>query len=225
LAHQLFNLRPGGSQGLKGEIFVGKKKEINWQEEIAAECIECGACSDECLLLTEIGEEPASIAARNIEADEAFGCSMCMLCESVCPLDLSPGSMFAQKRIQAVADGEIDIDDYRYLFPDRSLNIMSFFRQYYGIDYTDIEASPGAEVGFFPGCTMMTYSEQLTRRVYDEIKKSFGNVILLNDCCGKPLYQLGLPARSEANRDILIKKTKSLGLKKIVAVCPNCFYH
>lgn len=201
-----------------------KNKKINWQDEIAAECIECGACTEECMLLAEIGEEPASIAARNIEANEAFGCSMCMLCESVCPLDLSPGSMFAQKRIQAVADGEIDINDSRYLFPDRPLNVMNFFRQYYGIDYTDIEENPEAEVGFFPGCTMMAYSEQLTRRVYDEIKKVFGNVVLLDNCCGKPLYQLGLPDRGEANRNNLIEKAKNSGLKKIVVACPNCFY-
>ncbi len=188
------------------------------------QCFGCGNCSENCILLKEIDADPAAIAARGATADEAFACSLCGMCEAVCPLNLSPVRMFQQRRNEAVANSEIDINEYRYLFPDRPVNVMSLFRQVYSIDYADLMPHETGQTAFFPGCTMMTYSPVLTRRVYASLAKSYPNLLLLMDCCGKPLYQLGMENRGEKNRAELREKIKQLGIKRLVVACPNCYY-
>lgn len=187
-------------------------------------CIDCGGCTKNCLLLTEIDESPITIAQRGATVEEAFGCSLCKLCEAVCPLDLSPWAIFEEKRFEAVAREEIDIQEYRYLFPDRPLNVLSFYRQYFGIDYDDLNQSSPGSTAFFPGCTLMTYSPGLTRKVYETLQNNDPSLVLMTDCCGKPLYQLGLGNRVEKNRELLKKKLSQLGVKRLVTACPNCYY-
>ncbi|HZK43283.1 MAG TPA: (Fe-S)-binding protein [Syntrophomonadaceae bacterium] len=199
-------------------------EEKNPINELIEQCSDCGACSDICSLLEEIGESPATIAARGATVEEAFSCSLCELCESVCPLDLSPVQMFQAKRNEAVANDEIDIDDYRYLFPDRPMNVMSLFRQVYGVDYQDLNQTKVTKTAFFPGCTMMTYSPDLTRKVFATLSKSYSDIVFLEDCCGKPLYQIGVTKRGDKNREHLRDKIKSLGIKRLVVACPNCYY-
>lgn len=192
--------------------------------ELIEQCIGCGTCSENCRLLQEIGEEPVNIASRGATVDEAFACSLCNLCEAVCPLNLSPARMFEQKRFEAVATGEIDIEEYRYLFPDRPVNVMSLFRQVYGIDYRGLNETQGADIGFLPGCTMMTYSPALTRKVYERLAEVYPNLVFLPDCCGKPLYQLGVRDRGESHREQLRVKIGKLGIRTLVVACPNCYY-
>ena len=64
-------------------------------------CLECGMCSQECELLREIGESPKKIAARGPVMPEAFSCALCGACEAVCPVGLSPKSLFATGRRQS----------------------------------------------------------------------------------------------------------------------------
>ena len=192
--------------------------------ELIEQCVGCGVCSENCRLLKEIGEEPVAIASRGPTVDEAFACSLCSLCEAVCPLYLSPVRMFEQKRAEAVAEGEIDINEYRYLFPDRPVNVMSLFRHQYGIDYHDLNQTVAEDIGFLPGCTMMTYSPALTRKVYETLSEVYPNLVFFADCCGKPLYQLGMQDRGEKNRQHLREKIRRLGVKRLVVACPNCYY-
>lgn len=201
-----------------------KNEQETFINEIIENCTDCGACSKGCPILTEIDESPAVIAARGASLYEAFACSLCYRCEAVCPLNLNPGQMFKQKRIQAVADREIEIDDYRYLLPDRQVTVNSFYREYYGINYDDLNLSSPAEIGFFPGCTLMTYSPQLTRKVYQILSKEQPGPVFFTECCGKPLYQIGLPARGNKSREKVRNKIISSDIKCLVAACPNCYY-
>lgn len=83
--------------------------------------------------------------------DEAYGCALCGKCEAMCPRGLSPWRMFEQRRVEAVKQGEITIEEYQYLFPDRAVTVMSIFREYYGIDYSDLNTCCGSsgQLGHF----------------------------------------------------------------------------
>lgn len=203
-------------------MHVEKKKDP--VKELIEQCIGCGECSENCLLLKEIDQDPGIIAARGVGIDEAFACALCNLCEAVCPLDLSPGRMFELKRQEAVANAEVDIDQYRYLFPDRPVNVMSLFREVYGVDYSDLNQTIAGETAFFPGCTMMSYSPYLCRAVFNTMSERYSDMVFFTECCGKPLYQLGLEYRGANNRDRLREKISRLGIKRIVVACPNCYY-
>lgn len=209
---------------IQGGFIMRKAGKIEFRNEIAEQCIGCDLCKDGCLLLEEIDQELVDIATRNPEVEEAYACFLCGQCEAVCPLGLSPANMFAQRRAEAVAAGEIDIDEFRYMFPDRPLTIMSMYRQYNNIDYQDLNLNVNGDIGFFPGCTMMTYAPALTRKIYATLQELYPQLVFLDDCCGKPFYQLGLLSRGEKNRGVLEEKIAGLGIKTLVAACPNCYY-
>ncbi|WXJ94598.1 hypothetical protein MCACP_10730 [Neomoorella carbonis] len=194
------------------------------RREIAEKCTACGQCIASCLLLEEIGEAPLEIAGRGATVEEAFSCSLCELCTAVCPAGLSPAGMFAAKRTEAVANGEFPIYDYRYLYPDRELNTCKLYREKYNIHYQELPVDQEGEAAFFPGCTMLTYGSDLTRAAFHHLARLWPRMTLLTDCCGKPLYQMGLKERGENYTAYLKNKLKKLAVKILITACPNCFY-
>lgn len=197
---------------------------VKYTTEIAENCLECEQCYDSCLLLTEIGQSPAKIAQRGVEVMEAFSCSLCGLCETVCPQGLSPKKMFAGRRNEAVSKGEFAIDDYCYLFPDRKNNVMNVFRKYQGIDYRDIEYHGNSGTCFFPGCTLLTYSPKLTRAIYQHLQSTCDCGGIWTECCGKPLDQMGLQQRKESLYEQLRNFLQLHNITRLITACPGCYY-
>ncbi len=203
--------------GNSGGVFGNRKN-------IMEKCSACGLCVDSCLLLQEIGEVPLDIATRGPAIEEAFSCNLCELCTAVCPEDLSLAGMFAAKRVEAVANGEFPIYDYRYIYPDRELNVCKLYREKYHIDYNDLPLDKKGAVAFFPGCTMFTYAPAITRAAFNHLQELWPYISLLTDCCGKPLYQMGLRERGESYTGYIKSKLIGLGVKVLITACPNCFY-
>ncbi|NPV30098.1 MAG: (Fe-S)-binding protein [Firmicutes bacterium] len=192
---------------------------------LAQECQDCGLCLGACDLLAEAAGTPGELAQGGVGAYEAYSCFLCDRCAAACPLGLKPSAIFAARRIVAVEKGEIDPDEYSYLFPDREESIMRLYRRYYNIDYSDIAAGKGTETCFFPGCTLMTYSPVLTREVYRRLRAGCGCRGILTDCCGKPLSQMGLRQRAEQAARSLMNKMAHIGVKRVIVACPGCYYH
>lgn len=194
------------------------------REELKNRCLRCGKCLKECTLLEEIGELPPALAARELTAPEAFGCSLCGLCEAVCPAGLAPWKLFQQRRIQAAIEQEIDLDAWRWLLPDQKKNVMRAYREFYHTQDQKEADFLSAEVVFFPGCTMLTYAPQLTRRVYQLLAEQQGCGGIWTGCCGKPLEQFGLVERKEKMEQKLLAFAREHGIKTLITACPNCYY-
>ena len=188
------------------------------------DCVECGACANDCSFLRESGESPAAMARREITTSEAYSCSLCGLCAAVCQQGVNPMEMFAGRRREAVANNEIEIEEYRYMFPDRKNNVMSVYRQESGIDYSETDSFNAAESCFFPGCTLMTYSPALTRETFTRLKSSGACQEMWTECCGKPLNQLGLQQRLENMQSNLKQFVKDHHIKRLITACPGCYY-
>ncbi|SDE71019.1 (Fe-S)-binding protein [Sporomusa acidovorans] len=193
-------------------------------ETLAEKCSECGKCIAICPFLAKTGKTPAVIAKQGAEVMEAFSCSLCGACEAVCPLGLSPKNMFAGRRNAAVENGEIDIDEYRYLFPDRPNNVMNMYRRFYGVHYDGIENVGSAGTWFFPGCTLLTYSPNLTREVYRRLQTDCNCQGMWTECCGKPLVQLGIQHRADAIEKRLKEFVEAHQISRIITACPGCYY-
>ena len=191
-------------------------------EDIRSSCSECGLCAEGCQLLTEIGQSPLEIASRAVTAQEAFGCSLCGLCESVCPQELHPIALFAHGRREVMAAGAIDRDDYCYLMPDRP-NGLSAYRQFEQIDYAGLGTAGSAQV-FFPGCTMQTYTPKLLRAAMARLEDANGPVALSLDCCGKPLRQMGLDSRAARYEAQVVKDLQERSTREVIVACPGCYY-
>ncbi|MCM1565495.1 MAG: (Fe-S)-binding protein [Dehalobacter sp.] len=193
-------------------------------QRITENCIDCMQCVSGCEFLQGIGEDPVAIAERGPSVEEAYSCSLCGLCEAVCPVSVSMLDMFAEKRTDAVEKKQMTINDYRYLFPDRKTTPMSLYREIKGIRYDDLAPREEASVVFFPGCSMITYSPELVRASFAELLKQFKGLTILPDCCGLSLYQLGLPDRGEQFVQQIKLKFQALKVKSIIMICPNCYY-
>lgn len=199
-------------------------RDSEFSQDIVSRCTSCNNCISECHLLKKIGEDPISIAKREPTVDEAFSCSLCRLCEAVCPMSLSLGNIFAETRRAAVENNYVALNDYRYIFPDRKNNVTRFYREINGIDYDDLCSKQEASAAFFPGCTMLTYSPELTRALFNQLNSEYEDFTLITDCCGLILYQLGLQTRSEEFTSYVKAKLIKLKVKTLVIACPNCYY-
>lgn len=191
---------------------------------ITEECTECGQCTQVCLFLEEAGITPAAMAQRGPSISEAYSCTLCGLCEIVCPVSLKLKDMFLAARKEAVSQGQIDINKYRYMFPDRKNNTLAFYRQYNKIDYADLKPDREASAAFFPGCAMLTYSPELVRAVFAHLQKSRPDLTLITDCCGILLEQLGMSQRYSQFADYLQEKLGRLKIKSLISACPSCYY-
>ncbi len=200
------------------------QKLNNACQEILDNCSKCGQCISECPMLERIGEDLVSIATRQPTVEEAYACSLCGLCEAVCPASLSPRTMFAEARTKAVEDDEILIDEFRYMFPDRDLNVMTLYRELNGTHYEEFPLDQTSPVAFFPGCTLLTYSPELTKAAFNNLKQRYPELVLLTDCCGKPLYQLGLERRGDDYVSCLMAKLEKLKVRSLIVACPSCYY-
>lgn len=196
----------------------------NSVEQAIKNCTGCGLCANDCAFLHEVGESPAAMALRGITASEAYSCSLCGLCAAVCQQGVNPMEMFAERRREAVSNSEIEIDDYRYMFPDRKNNVMSVYRQESGIDYSEADSFNAAETCFFPGCTLMTYSPALTTETFKRLKSRGDCQEMWTECCGKPLNQLGLQQRLENMQGNLKQFVKDHHIKRLIIACPGCYY-
>ena len=187
-------------------------------------CPECGLCSRECALLRELDESPKKLSERGIGATEAYSCALCGACETVCPAGLSPKMLFAEGRREAVAAGDMNLDEYAYLLPDHENNKMRAYRDVYGISYSDIEAKGSAEICFFPGCTLMTYAPELMRAVYARLQSDCDCSGIIGECCGKPLSLVGAEVRGKQACAELIEKLQARQVRELIMACPGCYY-
>ncbi|HZK43293.1 MAG TPA: (Fe-S)-binding protein [Syntrophomonadaceae bacterium] len=193
-------------------------------QDITTKCLDCEKCLVNCFLINEINERPREIAERKPTVDEAFSCALCGLCATMCTASLNIGEMFNLKRVEAIKIGQIDADDYCYIFPDRPETVMSTFRDYYKVDYSKMNKDIPSETAFLPGCTLMTYSPNLTKEIYETLAKDNNNPLFFEDCCGLTMYHIGLPERGDKIKESLREKARILGVKKIITACPNCYY-
>ncbi len=191
---------------------------------ISENCSSCGLCAKDCSLLSESADSPAAIAQRGATVHEAYSCTLCDLCSAVCPQGISPMEMFAARRREAVTNSEIDINEYRYMFPDRKNNVMNIYRHQFGVDYSDINSFKEIESCFFPGCTLMTYAPVLTREIYKRLELSGDCQGMWMECCGKPLEQLGLQQRLTDMSGQLKIFVKEHNIKRLITACPGCYY-
>lgn len=192
--------------------------------QIQEDCTGCRQCMAACPFLQETGCSPGEIARRRPSVLEAYSCTLCGLCEALCPLGLSPKAMFLAARQEAVRTGQIDINEYRYLFPDRKSTVMSYYRQFHGISYHHLPCDRVGPNALFPGCVLLTYAPPLIDGLYRHLQAKLGSLSLLTDCCGLPLAQLGLADRAHRFHVALRHKLTGLQVENLYIACPNCYY-
>jgi Fe-S oxidoreductase len=82
--------------------------------------------------------------------------------------------------------------------------------------------NPGVDTLFFPGCSLVSYAPELTRRIGQWLSAAGFRWALSDACCGSPLMSAGLFERSRALRARLLEQIRAAGITRILTICPGC---
>lgn len=187
--------------------------------EINTNCTECLRCAADCEFLKKHGT-PKRIAARAAGGEEgagaiAFECSLCRLCDAVCPEGLSPSDMFLSLRQVHLAAHPGHLRKYAGLLRFERLGSSALLSHY---------AIPaGCDTVFFPGCNLPGTRPKVTERLFRELSSRLPRLGLVLDCCNKPSRDLG---RADFFREEFGRKLERLaasGVKTVITGCPNCY--
>lgn len=202
----------------------------NLIQQIAEECLKCGACVDKCEYLSRYCKEsPLDIIAKfkagelKEEIPAIFTCNICGLCQEVCSVNINIGELSLELRQDYVnrhgGVGEVHkplLDDVKNIYTSKDYKTAIRGSKKVG------GTLKGSEMVFFPGCALSLNSPHLVKQSYAFLQEKFPGINVLTGCCGAPAHLIGDQVLS---RDIYVDVSKSirdLGAITLIAVCPSC---
>jgi len=145
-------------------------------------------------------------------------CTLCGLCDTLCPNDLAMGEVCLEARRDMVDSGHMPASHHDFALRDMAHSrseAAAFARR-----------QPGraeCAVAFFPGCQLSASSPWHVERVYAHLAAKIpGGVGLMVDCCGAPALWSGRRALHEEVAASLRETWRSLGEPEIVTACSTC---
>lgn len=185
--------------------------------EMASRCTDCRACVRHCAFLQQHGS-PGIIATALLQTAAdcqiAYACSLCGLCQAVCPEGLDPCALFLAMRRHQVEAGKLDARPYRpllfYEWLGRSPLLSAFV------------LPSGCTTVFFPGCALPGSRPAVTWRIYRHLRQHIPNLGMVLHCCTKPSHDLGRSSVFAGNFAFLLDKLRNHGISTLLTACPNC---
>lgn len=148
----------------------------------------------------------------------ANSCSLCGLCEEVCPENLNMGAVCLDARESMVRKGKMPPS-----FHDFALRDMAFSN---GEPCFLARHQPGSAASaalFFPGCQLSASSPGEVEKAYAWLRRALpGGVGLMLGCCGAPAHWSGREEMFRETQEGLAAAWTRLGRPRIVAACPTC---
>jgi Fe-S oxidoreductase len=188
-------------------------------EDIRERCTECGACTRECAFLTHYGTPKAIANSCDFSSPRyqatAYECSLCGLCNAVCPENLDPCGLFLEMRRLYVEGGNFDETAFRAILGYERRGTSALF-SWYGLPR-------GCDTVFFPGCNLPGTRPEVTRRMFRHLQKIIPAIGIVLDCCTKPSHDLGRRAYFESMFGEMIAYLSGRGVKTVLVACPSCF--
>jgi Fe-S oxidoreductase len=197
----------------------------------AARCFPCRCmeCVKACEYLKHYGTYPkryvrdiynnVSIVMGLRKANRMIdSCTLCGLCDALCPNDLAMGEVCLEARRDMVDSGHMPASHHDFALRDMAHSrseAAAFARR-----------QPGraeCAVAFFPGCQLSASSPWHVERVYAHLAAKIpGGVGLMVDCCGAPALWSGRRALHDEVAAGLRETWRSLGEPQIITACSTC---
>ncbi len=188
-------------------------------EAVSQKCINCKLCQKECEFLRRYGKPKEIADGFNIEKNDhlqvAFECSLCRLCEAVCPVQVKPADMFLEMRREAVKRGQNHFTGHKRL--------IAYERRGISKRYTWYGLPQGCDTVFFPGCNLAGTRPEKTLQVFKLIQQKIPSVGIVLDCCTSLSHNLGRrdffqPVFDEMKNFLLEHR-----ITKALIACPSCY--
>ena len=197
----------------------------------AARCLPCQCleCVKACEYLAHYGSYPRRYV-REIYNNDCIvmgvhtanrmvnSCTLCGLCETVCPEKLAMGEVCLEARRSLVAKGKMPPSAHELPLRDMEFSLGEAFAL-----ARHEPGHTGSAALFFPGCQLAGSSPGQVVAAYQQLRTQFaGGVGLLLGCCGAPARWAG---REEAFRSVARRLEQTwgdMGRPRIVTACSSC---
>ncbi|MEW6265542.1 MAG: pyridine nucleotide-disulfide oxidoreductase/dicluster-binding protein [Thermodesulfobacteriota bacterium] len=198
----------------------------------AGRCLgcECLECVKVCPYLERFNAYPKKYA-REIYNNESIvmgsrqanklinSCSLCGLCQEVCPEDFAMQDLCLQARRSMVRRGKMPPSAHEFALLDMAFSQSDRFRL--------TLPEPGMKesaYAFFPGCQLSAVSPGQVPKVYNHLRERLsGGVGLILGCCGAPALWAG---REEAFEEHLAgwrEVWRQMSKPQLIMACSTCF--
>ncbi|MFH0727601.1 MAG: 4Fe-4S dicluster domain-containing protein [Pseudomonadota bacterium] len=219
---------------IQKEIPISDVKAGCSQSEAVAEagrCLlcECLECVKQCVYLERFGAYPKKYA-REIYNNESLvmgarqanklinSCSLCGLCETLCPENFAMQDLCLGARQRMVESGKMPASAHEFALTDLSFSESDQFAL--SRHEPDHDSSAYA---FFPGCQLCASSPETVFETYRHLRRTHsGGVGLILGCCGAPAHWAGHADTFKAHIEILQQKWEDLGKPHLILCCPTC---
>ena len=175
---------------------------------LSSACIHCGKCTKVCDFLKKYSLDLTGFEARK---DLAYHCFLCGECDRVCPVGISGVKIAKSLRCEQTQGRELKAKGYGLVLLEKNpYRFKSWNKQ-------------PAQAVFFPGCNFTAlYPKTLDKLIaICDLK----GVAVCNDCCGKPIAELGLAEAASGILQQIAETMETMGADEIITACPNCYYY
>ncbi len=153
-------------------------------------------------------------------------CCLCDKCTALCPSNIQANEVMRPWRAFYQLSGLMG-NDLNSVEVDKEWHLFSVYRHLNGVFYPEFlnlkDLQPNqADTLFFPGCTMVSYMDDLVRQTGSWLTEKGYKWALSDDCCGSPLASRGQYQRVEALQKSIINNCIKAGIKRIITVCCGC---
>jgi len=185
---------------------------------VSETCTDCGLCREECGFLEKCGT-PKEIADSYDPGTKGgqvmpFECSLCRLCDVVCPFEVKPSWMFLEMRRESV-------DRKAGSFPEH-VGLLAYEGKGMSKRFTWYGLPEGCRTVLFPGCAMPGTRPARTQELFETLRKQDATMGIVLDCCGKISHDLGRERLFKEMFDEMKTYLLEKGVREILVVCPNC---
>ena len=182
-------------------------------------CVNCRLCLKECEFLKSLFETRDGIIT-DLEAEGAnnktlYSCTMCDLCETICPSELNIGRAYLKLRQEK---GPLPVQK-KFIDKDQEWVLSDNF----ALALPDPDSKECQRV-FFPGCHLSGHSASLVLDTYQHLKSKLPGTAILLGCCGAARRETGEDALFRETSDMIEAEVKKLGATELLVACPNCRY-
>jgi glutamate synthase (NADPH/NADH) small chain len=198
----------------------------------AGRCLqcECMECVKVCPYLEQFGSYPKKYA-REIYNNESIvmgtrqanklinSCSLCGLCEQVCPNDFAMQDLCLQVRESMVRRGKMPPSAHEFAILDMEFSQSERFA------LTKLEPGRDAcEYMFFPGCQLSSSAPHQVEQVYSHLRKIItSGVGLMLGCCGAPAHWAGQAERFQQELKNWRTAWDEMNRPRIITACSTCY--
>jgi glutamate synthase (NADPH/NADH) small chain len=145
-------------------------------------------------------------------------CSLCGLCQQVCPNDFAMQDLCLQARRTMVDTGKMPPSAHEFALLDMGFSQSERFAM--------VRHEPGHDTSaylFFPGCQLSASAPEQVEQAYDHLRSTLvDGVGLMLGCCGAPAHWAGRQKLFEEQAAHIQTQWEALGGPRMILACSSC---